>query len=52
MPEKYARDHDSLDATLKETHETVGRLNGLIEELASKIHDLKQEIGPGQKGAQ
>lgn len=51
MP-KYERDNDSIEATLKETHETVGRLNALIEDLTSQIESLKQETSPRQKGAQ
>jgi septal ring factor EnvC (AmiA/AmiB activator) len=50
MP-KYERDNDSIEATLKETHETVGRLNALIDDLTSQIKSLKAETGP-QKGAQ
>lgn len=50
MP-KYERDHDSLDATLKETHETVGKLNALIKDLTDKVNALKRETGP-QKGVQ
>lgn len=51
MP-KYERDHDSIESTLKETHETVGRLNALIEDLTSKVNDLRQETNPRyQKGA-
>lgn len=49
MPEKYARDHDNLESTLKETHETVGRLNALIEDLTAQINTLKAET---EKGAQ
>lgn len=49
MPEKYARDHDSIETTLKETHETVGRLNALIADLTSQINTLKAET---EKGAQ
>lgn len=50
MP-RYERDHDSLEATLKETHETVGRLQALIDDLTSKIAELKTDTGPGhQKG--
>lgn len=48
MP-KYERDHDSLDATLKETHETVGRLNALIADLTKKVNALRRETEP-QKG--
>lgn len=48
MP-KYERDNDSLEATLKETHETVGRLTTLLNNLTVQINILKQETGPHQQ---
>lgn len=51
MP-RYERDHDSLEETLKETHETVGRLQTLLNDLTARIDELKSETGPRQqKGA-
>jgi hypothetical protein len=49
MPEKYERDHDNLDQTLRQTHETVGRLRALLDDLASQINDLETEIRPRRK---
>ncbi len=46
MPDKYERDDDRLDQTLRETHETVGRLTALLAVLADQIHDLQSETRP------
>lgn len=45
MPDKYERTHDSLEATLRDTHETVGRLKALMDDLTLKIDELKGETG-------
>lgn len=50
MPEKYERDNDTIEATLRKTHETVGMLRALLNDLASHITDLETEIDPRRKG--
>jgi len=45
MP-RYERDNDQIERVLKDTHETVGRLRTLIEDLSSHINDLENEINP------
>lgn len=50
MPDKYERDHDSFEDTLRKTHETVGKLRTLLDDLASHINDLETEIKPRRKG--
>lgn len=50
MPDKYQRDDDKIEQTLRQTHETVGMLTTLLDVLASHINDLETEIRPHQKG--
>lgn len=50
MPDKYERDHDNVEATIRQTHETVGKLRALLDDLASHITDLETEIKPRRKG--
>ncbi|MEV6555859.1 hypothetical protein AB0M22_09095 [Nocardia sp. NPDC051756] len=45
MP-KYERDHDNVEDTLRQTHETVGKLRTLLDDLATHINDLETEINP------
>ncbi|WP_157227452.1 MULTISPECIES: hypothetical protein [Nocardia] len=53
MPDKYMRDNDSIENTLRQTHETVGRLRTLLDDLAHQINDLESEIKqPREKGPQ
>ncbi|WP_280319831.1 hypothetical protein [Nocardia wallacei] len=51
MPDKYQRDDDKIEETLRLTHETVGMLTTLLETLANQISDLETEIRPRKKGA-
>ncbi|WP_227979995.1 hypothetical protein [Nocardia spumae] len=48
MPDKYERSDDSIEETLKKTHETMGLLEGLLEVLTSQINELQSETR--QKG--
>lgn len=50
MPDKYERDDDSVEETLKKTHETIGMLTTLLDVLGKQINDLEQEIIPRRKG--
>lgn len=50
MPDKYERDDDRIEQTLRQTHETVGMLTTLLETLALQISDLETEIRPRKKG--
>lgn len=51
MPGKYERDHDNIEKTLRDTHETVGMLRTLLDDLAHHINDLETEIKPRRKGS-
>lgn len=50
MPDKYVRDDDKIEQTLRQTHETVGMLTALLDVLANHINDLEAEIKPHRKG--
>lgn len=43
MPEKYARDHDNIEAILADTREAHGRLGALIDVLSRVVTDLRAE---------
>jgi hypothetical protein len=52
MSDKYERDDDRIEQTLRETHETVGMLMTLLGDLTGHINDLETEIKPRRKGVQ
>jgi hypothetical protein len=52
MADKYERDDDRIEQTLKLTHETVGKLTTLLDVLATQITDLESELRPRKKGGQ
>jgi hypothetical protein len=51
MPDKYERDDDRIESTLRLTHETVGKLTALLDVLATQITDLETELRPRRKGS-
>ncbi len=48
----FRRDRDDVDELLAETHETVGRMKALLEELSSHIGDLENKFHEPGEGEQ
>lgn len=43
------KDDDQFEGLIKDTHETVGRLKALIENLADNIDAIEAEIEPREE---
>jgi uncharacterized coiled-coil protein SlyX len=50
---RFGRKHDDIDELLAETHETVGRMHTLLDQLSDHIAHLETTLNspPEEKGA-
>jgi hypothetical protein len=48
---RFRRENDNVDELLAETHETVGRMHALLDDLSEHITDLEKQINRPEKGA-
>ena len=46
MPNKYERDDDRFEQTLRDTHETIGLLKTLLGVLGTQLTDLEEQVKP------